>query len=273
MICSPTVHVAAQHCPACGAPQRERTPGNCAFCGAPRLPLGSPDPRDATRCSGCLRLVPETYRFCPGCGGALGEAEAPIGDSGLPCSGCGDELSVWSLDLHLARDQSVYRGVDARIHGCRSCGGAWIDRTTLAALLAEASNRAPKHVDPRDVPRREMAPAKVVYRKCPACSQMMNRRNFAWISGIIVDECPSCGTYFDAGELEGVIAFVRAGGLALPGRDELDRSKSRVDAFPLARAVENANTPVGPGAELELLIGFFRWAGRWLRRFAQRTRE
>jgi Zn-finger nucleic acid-binding protein len=46
----------------------------------------------------------------------------------------------------------------------------------------------------------------------------MHRRNFARISGVIVDECRGCGTFFDAGELEDVLAFVRSGGLLLSSR-------------------------------------------------------
>lgn len=265
------MQAAASHCPSCGAPQGSRGPGSCEFCGAPTLPLGSPDPRNAIRCQGCLTLVAETDRFCSACGAAVGEAEAPLGDSELACPGCASQLEVWSLDPQLQADESVYRGVDARIHGCRSCGGAWIDRATLAAVLAEAEARAPKHVDPRSVPKRAMAAgAEIVYRKCARCRQLMNRRNFAWVSGIIVDECPSCGTYFDAGELEGVIAFVRAGGLALAKRDELGRS--RVEHFPLATRTSEVsfNPPVSYTGELALVVGFLRWAGQWLRDVAKR---
>jgi len=54
----------------------------------------------------------------------------------------------------------------------------------------------------------------VRYRACPACQQLMNRKNFGGASSIIVDVCSLHGTFFDAGELPRVLAFVRRGGLA-----------------------------------------------------------
>lgn len=54
----------------------------------------------------------------------------------------------------------------------------------------------------------------VRYRACPACQQLMNRKNFGGASGIIVDVCALHGTFFDSGELPRVLTFVRHGGLA-----------------------------------------------------------
>ncbi len=41
----------------------------------------------------------------------------------------------------------------------------------------------------------------------------MNRKNFAHISGIIIDECGSHGVWLDAGELEKIRLFIVDGGL------------------------------------------------------------
>lgn len=40
-------------------------------------------------------------------------------------------------------------------------------------------------------------------------------RNYAQLSGVVVDQCPKHGVFFDAGELGQVMAFVRSGGLAV----------------------------------------------------------
>jgi Zn-finger nucleic acid-binding protein len=48
----------------------------------------------------------------------------------------------------------------------------------------------------------------------------MNRKNFAEVSGVIVDVCKKHGTWFDLGELPRVLAFVAAGGL--------ERSRHRI---------------------------------------------
>jgi Zn-finger nucleic acid-binding protein len=49
--------------------------------------------------------------------------------------------------------------------------------------------------------------------KCPLCQAVMQRSAFGKTSGILVDVCAAHGTWFDRGELEQVIDFVRAGGL------------------------------------------------------------
>jgi Zn-finger nucleic acid-binding protein len=43
----------------------------------------------------------------------------------------------------------------------------------------------------------------------------MSRMNFGKRSGIMVDACKADGTWFDKGELEATLNFVRSGGLAL----------------------------------------------------------
>jgi Zn-finger nucleic acid-binding protein len=184
-------------------------------------------------------------------------------------------MSIWPLDPRLSG--SSYRGVDPQIQGCQGCGGAWVDRRTLEAILAEAHASAGT-IDPKAVPRKTMAMAEVVvYRPCPRCGVRMNRRNFGRYSGVVVDECPSCGTYFDAGELEGVVAFVRAGGLTLTEQRQAEEAKREL----AHRRQLNTSAPSGvpmsiagfskpiTQTELELLVGFLRWLGRWIRRLAR----
>lgn len=66
---------------------------------------------------------------------------------------------------------------------------------------------APKHA--RIVPRER----EVHYARCPTCSQPMSRMNFGTRSGIVVDVCRAHGTWFDRGELDAVLDFVREGGI------------------------------------------------------------
>lgn len=106
------------------------------------------------------------------------------------------------------------------VHGCRRCGGVWVDVRTFRAIVESARKQAVEDGKPA---RRQMArrAAAVVYRPCPTCSQRMQRRNFGRVSGIILDQCPKHGVFLDAGELPDVLEFVKSGGLAL--RDEMDK--------------------------------------------------
>jgi Zn-finger nucleic acid-binding protein len=51
------------------------------------------------------------------------------------------------------------------------------------------------------------------YIPCVRCGKVMNRRNFARISGVIIDECGVHGIWLDSGELEKIRHFIADGGL------------------------------------------------------------
>jgi Zn-finger nucleic acid-binding protein len=177
-------------------------------------------------------------------------------------------MAAWQLE-------PGYRAVEWYVQACERCGGAWVDRSTLAELVRSASQIAESRGSSESIPRR-IVEDPVVYRGCPGCGQMMHRRNFGRISGVVVDECRSCGTWFDAGELEAVLDFVRAGGLALA--DEYERREAE-------RETARKTKPRPPGLdvrepafaahlttfelEAELLVSFGRWVARWLRRLGR----
>lgn len=72
---------------------------------------------------------------------------------------------------------------------------------TLEERQASASRAAPLSRSARE------------YIPCPDCRQLMNRKNFGNISGVLVDLCKPHGIWFDAGELGRIIRFVMRGGL------------------------------------------------------------
>ena len=156
------------------------------------------------------------------------------------------------------------------VHGCRGCGGVWVDGSTLAQLIATAvpqPQASPKTPRPA-VHQRRMASTKVVYRRCAVCSEHMLRRNFARVSGVVVDECRKHGTFFDAGELEDVLAFVRSGGLKLA--DEREQKEQAWESRNSAPSRPTLGEPGEVGLMTEVghnttLIGAFAsWAARWV---------
>ena len=84
----------------------------------------------------------------------------------------------------------------------------------LRALVEQRAVLGSAVPSPGEAPRGNPMADPVHYRPCPSCHQLMNRKNFGGMSGIIVDVCTLHGTYFDAGELPRVLEFVRRGGLA-----------------------------------------------------------
>ncbi|MDC0720608.1 zf-TFIIB domain-containing protein [Nannocystis bainbridge] len=127
---------------------------------------------------------------------------------GGDCPGCGEPLHA----------TAVRHGIE--FDTCAGCGGIWLDAGELEVLtsgLDPSPGTGAMHE--ADLRARVPAPATresdVRYRECPRCREVMNRRNFGSISGVIVDECRHHGLFLDAGELEEVEAFLRAGGRAI----------------------------------------------------------
>jgi Zn-finger nucleic acid-binding protein len=99
-----------------------------------------------------------------------------------------------------------------RVLECAGCDGLWIDAEVFEALCA---NREAQAAVLHRLEARTPAPSSAVvkYRPCLRCGTMMNRVNFGRLSGTVVDTCRGHGTFLDAGELHGIIGFIRGGGL------------------------------------------------------------
>jgi len=75
---------------------------------------------------------------------------------------------------------------------------------------------------------------------------MMNRVNFAKISGTVVDVCKGHGTFLDSGELHQIVTFIRSGGLERARQRQLDDLKEAerdLRATQQAEAILSASLP------------------------------
>jgi Zn-finger nucleic acid-binding protein len=94
---------------------------------------------------------------------------------------------------------------------CVSCDGLWVDAETFERICADKEAQAAVlHGRPSSPPAIE---SRVSYRPCVRCGTMMNRVNFARLSGTIVDVCKGHGTFLDRGELQAIVTFIQGGGL------------------------------------------------------------
>jgi Zn-finger nucleic acid-binding protein len=145
------------------------------------------------------------------------QPQAATGRGG-DCPGCGAQL------------QATAGSHGVEIDACGGCGGIWLDAGELEHLTSgldpAAGAGAPDEAALRARLAAAPAEADMRYRECPRCHEVMHRRNFGTISGVIVDECPKHGLFLDAGELEAVEAFLRAGGRAI-GEAARARTKAR----------------------------------------------
>ncbi len=193
-------------CASCGAP---RTAGaeTCAFCKAP-FALG--EGARNTLCPVCGARIGDAQRYCHSCG-TLIAPEAVAGEATeLPCPACKPPRKLSSRRFTEA-------ATTVAMLECGGCAGIWLGHRTFDALQERAQREVPPESFARPAgtaPHSTRSPAAVTYRPCPLCRKLMLRRNFAATSGIVVDVCGADGLWFDAQELDGILAWIRDGGLA-----------------------------------------------------------
>ena len=122
---------------------------------------------------------------------------------------------------------------------CTSCDGTWIEAAAFSRLCSQREQLSTvAQLDPAGRAKAVAGGAKpagragagrdaanVAYRPCPQCGKLMNRQNFARLSGTILDTCSSHGSFLDRGELHQVVRFILDGGMERMRRAELERIK------------------------------------------------
>jgi Zn-finger nucleic acid-binding protein len=198
----------------------------CGTCGATVVTV---------RCPTCFHLNVGDAPGCAGCGGPLGLE--PIAEPArLACPACKCQLDAFPGDHGVLFD-------------CGQCGGQFVEHPRLLDMLREREARAAVGRPGADA-RPALAPSPVRYLPCPACSALMNRKNFGRTSGVIVDICKEHGAWFDQGELPRVLAFAEHGGLARARARELEERTAEKERLRGAlSALINPPSPPGSGCD------------------------
>lgn len=110
---------------------------------------------------------------------------------------------------------------------CDACDGTWIEAGAFDALCAQRERQAAIMSGAKAQGTATAIPATggqpIRYRPCPQCGKLMNRQNFARLSGAIVDTCSGHGTFLDRGELHQVVRFILDGGIDRMRQREIER--------------------------------------------------
>lgn len=176
------------NCPNCGAGvSSEKT--ICEFCRS-RL--------KTMACASCLGLIFVGSGFCSYCGERVITAKISEEKTG-DCPRCKVGLRLLQIGATNLRE-------------CEKCDGLWVDVETFEEVCANHEKQAEvlRSVKENQVHK---SPAKIQYVPCPDCKNLMNRNNFARVSGVVVDICKQHGIWCDAEELPHIIKFIRQGGL------------------------------------------------------------
>jgi Zn-finger nucleic acid-binding protein len=220
-------------CPSCGS-SVEQSAVRCRYCDTQLQTTGCPE---------CFALSFLGTKHCPACGTKLPEGITSIvkGDARPTCPRCRIELSAMALG-------------GTFLDQCDRCGGLWVDQPAFDAICAHrelgaairdlggpATGRA-NPVTP------DLKPNQAAYIPCAQCGKLMNRSNFAHISGVIIDSCKPHGTWFDKDELSRIIEFIRSGGLDHARerqKRELDEARRKLEAERRAQdATRGLDAPV-----------------------------
>lgn len=217
-------------CGACGAARGEGG-DNCNFCGAR---FSAADKGWGSMCPGCYCRLPLAAAFCVECGLKIHPVKLNEAEVKLNCPRC-----VRPLAIRNPEQLSV-----VEMHECPSCAGTWLDaetfdavcsdkdKPTLTARVAAAKRQRKTTFDlsPQDI---------VKYVPCPICQHLMNRRNFASISGVVIDVCKDHGVWLDNLELGRIVQFITAGGMdksrqrAAEAAREQSQPRKNMTALPL----------------------------------------
>jgi len=208
-------------CSSCGAP-RSQGAESCRHCGS-KYTLLEQDMH--TICPSCMTRISDRARYCHSCATVI----LPQGRAGEPtdriCPACIEKTMLNSRTLGKQDISSLE---------CPGCGGLWLGREAfdlMARFAREHSLPAEFAVSGESQPGTTTGQSGPLYRMCPDCRKMMNRRNFGKRSGAIIDTCKGHGLWFDARELERVLAWIREGGeshaVERDQADERERERAR----------------------------------------------
>jgi Zn-finger nucleic acid-binding protein len=192
---------AVVRCSSCGAP-RAKGSESCAHCGADY----TLQERDLhTLCPGCMTRISDRARYCHHCATPIAADGEAVAATDRRCPSCGPRRSLHSRALG-----------DVALLECPHCAGIWLGHEVFERLAGAARDK--------QVPEAAASAASApsaggasgrngrLYRRCPCCGKVMNRKNYGRQSGIVIDACKAHGTWFDAHELDAILRFIRSGG-------------------------------------------------------------
>ncbi len=210
------------YCPSCGAPVR-REAARCDYCGAA---LDFSLKGKTVNCPNCFAATPADGRFCVRCSRPV---RGIVRDDKILedriCPRCNIPMRAKEIgEFHLI--------------GCDKCAGVFVPHDVFEMMQEKRDSVVFSAIAPSkgQIPVESNAG----YVRCPVCKQMINRVNFAKISGVIVDVCREHGIWFDGGEIEKIMDFVAHGGLQRAKQVDMERIKAEEELIRLKSSGKQA---------------------------------
>ena len=133
------------------------------------------------------------------------------------------------------------------VEKCERCYGLFFDTHELETLLKQSVSAF--WINPKKLHSLQQHPLHkdtVLYRKCPDCSKIMQRKNYMNRSGVIMDICLDHGIWLDAGELKQIQEWTSLGGKQLAeeiAKVEEEVKVKKVERIDISHYKHNKNNP------------------------------
>ena len=199
-------------CSSCGGP-REKGSAACTHCGAD-FTLHERDLH--TICPHCATRISDRAKFCHSCGRAIAPQQHAGAAAAERCPACDGERRLFARSLD---------SEEVTLLECDRCAGIWVGREIFELLERRARSEMVSW-GTSAAPEKQPHEGRF-YRRCVTCDKLMHRENYRRKSGIVVDVCRDHGLWFDHGELEQILTWVRSGGPEQAQRLESIEPKSR----------------------------------------------
>jgi Zn-finger nucleic acid-binding protein len=197
----------AYNCPNCGASVAADSL-SCGYCGS----------AIATRiCPACFGAVSIGMRHCPHCGSEAADPK-PLKTGPLRCPRCEANLVLCSVG-------------QKTLNTCSQCGGLWVEKSIFQSICTHEEEQEAVlgfQSEYLKTPSAGGRKPQRAYIPCSECGSLMNHKNFSG-SGVVLDWCRDHGSWFDRGELQQIVAFIRDGGLKKAREREQQKLKDQED--------------------------------------------
>jgi len=164
-------------------------------------------------CTHCGKTIHRQFAVCPHCGGQVRDEIDPLPPV---CPRCGVPLEAHVRD-------------GDELDLCPQCGGLWLDRGEFRRTTRESAVYRDADLGQEFVRSPPGDPLR--YVPCVRCGQVMHRKNFARISGVIIDECARHGVWLDPGEMEKIRLFIADGGLEQAQDRKIEANRQELKAL------------------------------------------
>ena len=239
---------AVVRCSSCGG-ARAKGDKTCAHCGAD-FTLHERDLH--TICPHCTARISDRSRFCHACGKAIAPQQRIGAMAREKCPACQGERPLHTRSLE---------SEEVVVLECDRCAGMWVGHQFFDLLQRRARGEMVSWSNADKARQGEPRPREQegrYYRQCVVCDKLMHRHNYGKKSGVIVDVCHDHGLWFDDGELEQIIDWVRSGGPEQVERLKAVEPKAPAKRLPPVGSVGDVLTSrpasVGSGGSLVTLL-------------------